>query len=122
MACRIVTSSGVGVRKQGLGRGPARRAGDTAGRPGAGAGDVKAGDGRSGAAQPAGRAERAELVEGEIEVHRVGAGPAPAPLHLLRRVRGDADDAGPKPRSTVLHRLQAPFDELVLARRPSAPD
>src|SRR5688500_6770494 len=91
-----------GVGEQSLGRGSTRRAGDAPRRAGAGAGDVQAPDRRAMATELAGGAEEAELVEAQVEVHGMGAGPAAAPLHLVGGVGGGAHDARAKARRPVL--------------------
>src|SRR3954447_13368144 len=106
------------VGEAGAGRGAAGGAGDPAGGPRAGAGEVQPGDRATVAAEAAGGAERTELVEGDVEVHGVGVGPAAGPLHVVGRAGCNADDRGPEARGPVLDRLQAALDELVPAGRP----
>ena len=71
-------------------------------------------------AQGLGGAERAQLVERDVEVHRMGTGPALVRLHEVGRVGGDAHDAAGEPRGTGLDGGDGLVDEARGGCRPPA--
>ena len=109
------------IPQYGLGRHPTGRAGDAARGVGAGPRHVQALDRRPVPAQPAGRPQGTELVEGDVEVHRVGAGPSPLSLHQVGCPGEHAADARPEPRRPRLDHIERPLHELLPAGLPPSP-